>query len=233
MDRISESWVHWITAIFFGILLVMQLAFLPETLYQRTQMFGHMPATMTSSSDASAARNGFEKRRCLLGDASAVPLRRTMRLPFLLVRPVPGLQHPKPWDSARRFIHTFRFLAVVVAVLAYNCLWYWWILSLTSMIPAAYAQYPPHVQGLLVIGLLLGVLVSEFCFSGQLSDMIVQKLARRNNGVRVAEMRLWLIYPVAVLSSGKFSRVLNSTMERFVLIHGDDESWPHIMGCEH
>jgi hypothetical protein len=201
MDLVSESWVHWLTAIFFGILLVMQLAFQPETLYPRSQMFRRMPATTTST--VSSAGNDFEKRGYRLGDASTVPLKRTMGLPFLMFRPVPGLRHPKPWDSAVRFIQMFRFLAVVVAVLAYNCLWYWWISSLTSMIPAAYAQYPPHIQGLLVIGLLLGTLVSEFCFSGRLSDVIVERLARKNDGVRVAEMRLWLVYPAALLSAGK------------------------------
>jgi hypothetical protein len=203
MDLVGESWVHWLTAIFFGILLVLQLAFQPETLYPRSHMFRLMPAAATTTaSAASSAGTALEKRGHQLGDASTVPLRRTKALPFLSVRPLPGLRHPKPWDSAVRFVQTCRFAAVVVAVLAYNCLWYWWISSLTSMIPAAYAQYPPHIQGLLVIGLLAGTLVAEFGFSGRLSDVIVERLARRNGGIRVAEMRLWLVYPAALLSAG-------------------------------
>jgi hypothetical protein len=202
MDLAGEIWVHWLTAIFFGVLLLMQLAFLPETLYPRSQMLRSMPAATRS---AASAGDDIEKRGYHLGDASTVQLKRTMGLPFILVRPVPGLRHPKPWDSAVRFILTFRFLAVVIAVLTYNFAWYWWIVSVITMIPSAYAQYPPQIQGLLVVGLVLGTLVSEIFFSGRLSDFIVAKLAKKNDGVRVAEMRLWLAYPAALLSAGMSS----------------------------
>jgi hypothetical protein len=160
MNLSSKSWVHWLTAIFLGILLVMQLASQPKTHYPRTQMFSHMLATMAS--DVSAG-NGLEKQGYHLRDASAVLLKQTMGLPFFLVQPVPGLWHPKPWDSAVRFNQMFCFLAVVIAVLTYNCIWCWWISSLTSMISAANAQYPPHIQsagyrpasGCLGVGVLL------------------------------------------------------------------------------
>ncbi len=131
-------------------------------------------------------------------------LQRTLHLLFFVVRLAPWLQHPKPRDSAMLFMQMFCFAAVAIAVLACNCLWYWWISSLLSMIPAAYALYPLHIQGLLIARLLLGVLVSEFCFSGQLSDVIVQRLASKNSYVRVAKMRLWLIYLAAALIASKF-----------------------------
>jgi uncharacterized membrane protein len=69
MDLISESWVHWLTASFFGILLVMQLAFQPETLYSRTDMCHLMPVPIMAS-DASAG-NSCGKRSYLFRDASA------------------------------------------------------------------------------------------------------------------------------------------------------------------
>jgi hypothetical protein len=69
------------------------------------------------------------------------------------------------------------------------------------MEPAAYATYKLQVQGLFFLGLILGTVIAEVFFSGRLSDWLVMFLAKRNNGQRTPEMRLWLGYPAAVLSS--------------------------------
>jgi len=76
---------------------------------------------------------------------------------------------------------------------------YWWFLSILTVLPAAYTDLGPDIQGLLMIGLFLGILISEFFFSGRLSDWIVMKLARRNNNIRTPEMRLWFLYPAIIL----------------------------------
>lgn len=54
---------------------------------------------------------------------------------------------------------------------------------------------------LFFIGLILGTLISEVCVSGRLSDWLVLRLAKKNDGIKTAEMRLWIVYPGAVLSS--------------------------------
>lgn len=56
------------------------------------------------------------------------------------------------------------------------------------------------IFSLLFIGLIVGTLFSEMFCSGRLSDWIVVKLARRNQGLKTPEMRLWLIYPAALLT---------------------------------
>lgn len=145
----------------------------------------------------------IEKHGRASGNASEVDLKRTKSLPFVQLLPVPGLRHPKPWDSVIRFILTFKYLAVSVCVFVYCFMWYWWILSIITFIPSAYAQYSPQIQGLLFLGLILGTLVSEMFCSGRLSDYIVMRLAKKNGGVRIAEMRLWLAYPAALLSASK------------------------------
>jgi integral membrane sensor domain MASE1 len=38
MDLVSLFWIDWLIAIMFGILLVLELAFLSETLYPRNHM---------------------------------------------------------------------------------------------------------------------------------------------------------------------------------------------------
>ncbi|KAI9829163.1 MAG: hypothetical protein M1832_000186 [Thelocarpon impressellum] len=196
MDLVSQFWINWLTAILFAALLLVELAFLPETLYPRNRMLGQMPAM-----SGGTGPTDFEKIGGTRGDASSVDLPRTKKLFFINFKPVPGMRHPKPWDSLIRFALTFKYLTVLISVFIFCFAWYWWVLSIITLIPVAYIQYSPQIQGLLFLGLILGTLFSEILFSGRLSDFIVAKLTKRNNGVRVAEMRLWLAYPAALLSA--------------------------------
>ena len=197
MDLVSAAWIQWLTALMFALLLVLEVCFMSETLYPRNYMLTRMPAVGDSG------ELDLEKVINEKADASEVELRRTTKLFFLNFRPVPGMRHPKPWDSFVRFVLTLKFPIVVIGVLTYCFGWYWWVLSIITMLPAAYMQYSPQIQGLLFLGLLLGTLFSEVFCSGRLSDSIVTKLAEKNNGVRVPEMRLWLAYPAALLSASK------------------------------
>lgn len=198
VDLVDQYWIQWFTAILFAIILVAEIAFLPETLYPRNYMLVRMPYT------TGAEAVDIEKTDRRASVATDVELRRTSNLPFINITPVPGLIHPKPWDSLIRFGMTWKFVAVSIAVFTYCFTWYWWILSVITLIPSAYVQYSPQSQGLLFIGLILGTLFSEVFCSGTLSDIIVTRLAKRNGGVRVAEMRLWLAYPAALLSGSTY-----------------------------
>ena len=162
-------------------------------------MLMNMPRVANRSSTIEIEKGGRAT-----GNPAEVAVRRTANLPFLQLRPVPGMRHPKPWDSLVRFVWTFKFLAVSLSVFIYCYAWYWWMLSIITFIPAAYGQYSPQIQGLLFLGLILGTLFAEVFCSGWLSDLIVMKLALKNGGVRVAEMRLWLAYPAALLSAGAY-----------------------------
>lgn len=199
LDLVSPAWIQWFTAIIFAALLVLELAFMPETLYPRNQMLSQMP--MIGSEDGMKIVD-LEKVGHKRSDAGRVALPRTKNLFFLNIKPVPGMRHPKPWDSVLRFLKTFQFPVVVIAVFGYCFLWYWFILSIITMLPAAYPDYSPQIQGLLFIGLLLGTVVSEFFFSGALSDLISRTMAtRRGHSVRLPEDRLWLTYPATLLSA--------------------------------
>ena len=197
IDLVSPEWIQWLTAIMFGLLLALELIFMNETLYPRNYMLARMP--MISEGDPT----DIEKLDRRKSDASLVELKRTKTLLFINAKPVPGLRHPKPWDSLLRFILTFKYPVVVIGILVYCFTWYWWMLSIITMLPAAYVQYSPQIQGLLFLGLLLGTLFAEIFCSGRLSDQIVLRLAKKNGGVRTPEMRLWLAYPAALLSASK------------------------------
>lgn len=179
---------------------------MPETLYPRHKMLLHEPSVEQSIVPAvDIEKRATDQDTSTSAEITPTDLPRTKSLPFVNMRPVPGMRHPKPWDSITRFVLTFQFPAIVIAVLGYSFVWYWWILSVITMVPAAYAGYTPLIQGLLFLGLFLGTIISEICCSGRLSDYIVETLAKRNGNIRVAEMRLWLAYPAILITAGKFT----------------------------
>lgn len=199
LDLVSPQWIQWFTAIIFAALLVLELAFMPETLYPRNHLLSQMPMV---GSDDDLNTVDLEKVGRKRGDAAEVALARTKKLPFLNIKPVPGMRHPKPWNSITRFFQTFKFPIVVIAIFTYCFTWYWFILSVITMLPIAYIHYSPQIQGLLFIGLLLGTVFSEVFCSGALSDLISRKMAKkRGQSIRLPEDRLWLTYPAMLLSA--------------------------------
>ncbi|KAL0638301.1 hypothetical protein Q9L58_002603 [Maublancomyces gigas] len=184
ISLIDQFWVEWVTAILFGLLLVAELLFFPETLYPRKLMLSRLPTT------------GADDDITTVDD---MPRSRT--LPWLNFWKVPGVEHPKPWDAVLQFGRVWTLPNVAVAVFFYCFAWYWWVLSVITYLPTAYAEYTPDMQGLRFLGLILGTLMCELFCSGGLSDAIVVRLAKKNGNVRVPEMRLWLVFPAVVLTS--------------------------------
>ena len=92
------------------------------------------------------------------------------RQPFLLTKPLYERTRTMPWSYLLRFFKMFTYADVAIAVIFFCWTWYWWILTVITMIPAAYPQYSASTQGLLFLGLLVGTLVAELFLSGSLSD---------------------------------------------------------------
>ena len=89
---------------------------MPETLYPRSQMLSQAPIT-AAGEDAPFDLEKISRRR---SNASISDLPRTRKLPFInAIRPVPGMRHPKPWDSLLRFVQLFKQPVVFIAVFAY------------------------------------------------------------------------------------------------------------------
>lgn len=64
-----------------------------------------------------------------------------------------------------------------------------------TMLPAAYPTWQPQIQGLLVIGMIIGTIVAEITCSGALSDFLVTRFSHGIPARRQPEMRLWLLIP--------------------------------------
>ncbi|TVY29260.1 putative transporter [Lachnellula hyalina] len=176
----SGEWVAYHVTILFAVLFLTQCFFLPETLYPRE-------AVILSESGQLQSR--------------PLDIPKTLQLGYLNVKKVPGVPHPKPWMTTVQFIRLFNYPTIVISVMSYCFFQYWWVTSVTSLVPDAYATDAPNIQGAKLVGLLVGLLAAEVLCSGALSDKIMVILTRKNNGKRVPEMRLYLGFPAAIISS--------------------------------
>lgn len=70
-----------------------------------------------------------------------------------------------------------------------------------TMVPVAYYNYTPQIQGLFFLGIIIGTVVAELCLSGRLSDYICSRMALKNDYIRTPEMRLYLGYPGAIIGA--------------------------------
>lgn len=141
VDLAGDVWVQWLTAILFGVILLAEIAFLPETLYPRELMLTKSRDTVSPSGDEEKAVANAQQ------DAPVIGPQRTKELSRFNVMPLPGMQHPSVADTFIRFIKTFRYYTVSLSIGIYCFAWYWWVLSVITLIPAAYETYTPQIQG--------------------------------------------------------------------------------------
>jgi multidrug resistance protein len=114
VDLAGFVWIQWLSAILFGVILVLEFFFLPETLYPRDLM-------LSKRTSSAAAPGQSEKSTASSFSDSALP--RTKTLPFLNFKPLPGMKHPNPLSTMWRFFKTFKYLVVPIAVITYCFGW--------------------------------------------------------------------------------------------------------------
>ncbi|KUJ21877.1 putative MFS transporter [Mollisia scopiformis] len=182
LATVDQYWIAYHVTMLFAVLLVLELFFLPETLFPRTLVVSYEQNSDSQKISESAPAG------------SASSLKKTKQLGFLNFKKVPGIPHPKPYVTAVQFCMIWSYPTIVLSTLAYVFFHYWWICSVLTMEPAAYYNYKLQIQGLFFLGLIVGVVLAEIFCSGRLSDWI-------HGGERLPEMRLWLGYPAAVVSS--------------------------------
>jgi multidrug resistance protein len=141
VNAAGYRWIQWLSAILFGVVLLAELFFLPETLYPRHLMLAE------TRGGAAAVQVGDEKTVASSAPSKHADLRKTKKLPFANVTPLPGIQHPKLYDTIIRFAKTFKYTVVPLSIMTYCFGWYWWVLSVVTLVPVAYATYAPHIQG--------------------------------------------------------------------------------------
>lgn len=135
------QWIQWLSAILFGLILIAALFFLPETLYPR-----HLMLAETQGAGM-PTRPGDEKTMIANHSPKNMILRRTKKLPFANANPLPGIKHPTLYDTIIRFVKTFKYIVVPISIMTYCFGWYWWVLSVVTLVPIAYETYEAHIQG--------------------------------------------------------------------------------------
>ncbi|KAJ5050535.1 uncharacterized protein L3040_002412 [Drepanopeziza brunnea f. sp. 'multigermtubi'] len=186
LNTVEHKWLPYHLTMIFGVLLILEIALLPETLYPR--------ANVASSEQNSAPG----------GTSSSEPVeavKRTRQLPFLNFASVPGIDHPNPRSAITQVFKTWTSPALAMSVGAFVFFQYWWVFAVLRAQTVAYGDFQPRIRGLLVLGLVFGALLAEWVFSGRASDAVVRRLTRIYEGSRHHGMRLWLGYPAAVFSS--------------------------------
>lgn len=128
---ISQQWVAWLTAILFGVLLLLEIFLLPETLYPRIYMLSLLPTTINQNVESKSEKLNPPTITPTTAPTTAptIDLNRTLQLPFFNFRKVPGTKHPKPWDAMLYFFAMWSFPNVAIMVFFYCFAWYWWILK--------------------------------------------------------------------------------------------------------
>lgn len=135
----GHRWIQWLSVIIFGVILLAELAFLPETLYPRDLM-------LSKTNAATPASEVVDEKSSSIAVVWQ-QVRRTKDIPFANVTPLPGVRHPKPYDTIIRFAKTFKYAVVPISVITYCFGWYWWVLSVVTLLPIAYETYSPQTQG--------------------------------------------------------------------------------------
>ncbi|KAJ5549110.1 MFS transporter [Penicillium frequentans] len=189
LASVSQYWISYHVTILFGVLLICECLFLPETHYPRAVVLEY-------EAECEGQELSMDTKYDAISD-----IKRTKGLGYLHLRHIPGVRHPKPWDAVLVFCKLWTYPTISISICCYVFFQYWWICSIMTMEPLAYESRSVQVQGLLFIGLLLGLVFAEAFCSGRLSDWLVARLARKNDSQRIPEMRLWLGYPAAVVSS--------------------------------
>lgn len=138
IDLAGDVWVQWHVAIIFGLLLALEAFFLPESLYPRDLMLSIPDSAGVRETKTQAAETTSP-------ELTPLP-KRTKQLPFINIHPIPGLKHLSVAASFLELLRVAKHYSVSIAITVYCFSWYWWIMSVITMIPTAYADYSIQVQ---------------------------------------------------------------------------------------
>ena len=154
----------------------------PETQYYRTYDTGIQAETVNQSSettdkDVAIATDAPTKKKSFLQDLNIIPkLNPNASYIHLLLRPFPLIVYP----------------AIFFAFLAFSTTLAWVVCYVDTA--ASVYQAPPYLMNIGVSGLynvpaIIGIIIGSYV-GGALTDLIAERMARRNNGVFEPESRL-------------------------------------------
>ncbi|KAI9737632.1 MAG: hypothetical protein M1818_005636 [Claussenomyces sp. TS43310] len=223
-SNMGWRWIGWWSVIISGATIVVCYFTLEETVFDRSAYNsvvldgssaaqGELPdekKAMESSDDkrlnpTSLASATSASEMPAAGSMPSATVPKTYAQRIALITPTPNLIGMGCKQYLARLFHTLRvfsFPAVIYSGLQWGAQDAWLTFYLTveedTWIGPPW-NYSDVGSGLMNVPCLIGALVGCF-WGGVLSDHFVLWRAKRNRGIREAEHRLWMMYPVALLS---------------------------------
>jgi MFS family permease len=212
-QALGWRWVGWLAVIISGFLVVLFYFGLEETSFDRKNPFqGHDAPPTPPGEPTDLPLDGKEKEIAKVQATSSTVLDeecgqqkgKTYFQRIALITPSPTLVGTGFKQYCRRLLHTLRvftFPAVLYSGLQWGAQDAWLTFYLTVEEDNWYEApwfYTDAAVGIMNVPTLIGALLGCI-YGGWFSDFFVLWMAKRNNGIFEAEMRLWLLLPVAFI----------------------------------
>lgn len=208
-------WVGWWSVIISGVTILVCLFTLEETAFER-------PLYPSEVTDGVQETSNYPKEDvidCPLDNKNIVTEKpsystetglatdkpKTYWQRMALITPAPNLIGFGFKQYFNRLFHTLRvftFPAVIYSGIQWGAqdAWLTFYLTLEEDVWVGPPwNYSDAATGIMNVPCLIGAIIGCF-YAGYLSDLFVIWMAKRNNGIREAEHRLWLMYPCALIS---------------------------------
>jgi MFS family permease len=213
-DSLGWRWIGWLAAIISGATLIILYFGLEETLFDRAIYdIGVIDGVQQTAHVQDSTAEDYEKAiaaadRSRNGSDIPVPQnekKKTYWQRIQLITLAPNVKGTGFKQYYTRLFHTcriFGFPAVIYSGIQWGAQDAWLTFYNTVQQEQWFGppwNYSATADGLMNIPTLIGAVIGCF-WGGYLSDQFVVWMARRRNGIREAEDRLWMIFPCALFS---------------------------------
>jgi len=209
-DRIGWRWIGWLSVIISSCTIVVLFFTLEETLFDRSAYdvgtidgVHQTSGTLEPHSDHEKTAD-FNKTTSDVPHAeSEVPKTYWQRIQLITLAPnVVGTGCKQYFNRLLHTLRVFSFPAVIYSGLQWGAQDAWLTFYLTLEEDNWYDppwNYTDVGVGIMNVPTLIGAVIGCF-WGGWLSDRFVEWRAKKRNGIREAEDRLWMMYPCAIIS---------------------------------
>jgi hypothetical protein len=129
----------------FAALLALECFFLPETLFPRELVLASEERHQTRDKEEVYTEANEVKRTKELGYLvrAGTPFPHNhMLISLQSFCKIPGVTHPKPWDTILRATQIFAYPTVVISVFSFVFFQYWWYVTFPSSPLPTHPRYP-------------------------------------------------------------------------------------------
>lgn len=218
-DRLGWRWIAWLSVIISSVTLIVLFFGLEETMFDRAAYGGptidgvHENKSKTTDHNSSdnekkGITNGFQRSPSDTPqpqEDGTEDTPKTYRQRIKLITLAPNIKGTGFKQYISRLYHTLRvftFPAVIYSGIQWGAQDAWLTFYLTLEEDNWYGppwNYSDASVGLMNVPCIIGAIIGCF-WGGYLSDRFVFWMAKRRNGIREAEDRLWMMFPCAICS---------------------------------